>query len=614
MKKSTPIPILSILLLGLPSPVLSQELNERLEVEGAYEFDRLPAPRLDRLPQFERFQAGDSRLPYSLGGVAASFSPSAPDAPASVWGGSRPGFNPRGYLDMSLGSFLNSSLSAGYAFIRRSNEHLGVRLHHNSTSLWRPYGADSPERFSYQDCLGVDYSRTFKGKGTLDVSGQYHIGYFNYFGGDPVVRVPDPLRPPGGDDTSHPAGCAPTQTLNDASARIEWRSFRSAGPGNVWDAHAGARYFGYRTATRELDVALGGNFLHSWNSISSLGINAEGNILTYFSAPGMPHPPTYGGVSLTPFYRWRKNAMTLHAGADLDFTFNASGTDSESRYAIFHAAPDVRFNVAGRNVGFYVDLTGGTELHTLAATSQIDPYRNPQLISTRPTYTPIDANMGLDIFPFAGFRARINLQYKSTRNVWAGGWYSAMLDYGHAPSMPEMSFPADSNIEYGDGYQRYNLSGFGAGIEMSYVFGGLFRIEAEGAYTYQRDEIGIFNGLDRPRWVIHASARVNPLERLTLCLDYSYRGVRRIFATYIEQDTSGLHPGGAEADPAPKVKVAGMSLPDINSLDFMAEWKFNPRLAVSFEARNLLNRKHLLLPGLPSEGINFSGGIQWLFE
>lgn len=582
----------------------AQELNERLEVEGVYNRDKLPAYRLDRLPEFERFDAVESQLRYATRGVPANFSPSAPDAAATVWGAKRPDFNPRGYLDASLGSYLDASLSAGYRIIRDTERTLGVRLQHNSTSLWRPYGAQSPVRFSYQDMIGVDYSQIFRNKGRLSADVQYHLGYFNYYGGDPVIIGRS------GRGTEKPMAEAPTQTLNDVAFRIGFDS--ESNNSNSYYISLSGRYFGYRTATRETDLRIAGGYACNWTKSSALGVDVRGDLLLYGSAPEMPVVSDYGALFITPWYKWQKDNLLLKAGADIDFIFNANGASESEKYGVVHVAPDIRFDVAGKNVGFYVHLLGGTALHTLASTSDLDAYRNPQLFSTRPVYTPVDATIGLNIFPFSGFKANINMQYKVSRNIWAGGWYSSVLDYGHLP-IPGLDIPQGSIAEYGDGYQRYNLAGLGVGMDISYSLGDIFTIAAGGTYTPQRDKTGIFNGLDRPRWIVNAKLSVSPIKPLELAVEYRYRGVRRIYATWVDPEVSDLHPAGSEAATNPEVQVSSLRLADINMLNFNASWRFNQHFSINFQANNLINKKIEWLPGLPLEGITFAGGVQWLF-
>ena len=588
--------------------ISAQELQERLEVEGVYSQDKLPAYRLEKLPEFMRFNAAESRLQYASKGVTADFSPSAPDAAATVWGAKRDAFNPRGYIDLSLGSYLNSSLSAGYKILREERQTFGVRLQHNSTSLWRPYSAESPKRFSYQDRIGLDYSYIFPNKGILSADIQYRLGYFNYYGGDPVIREMISPRPSGDEITIKDK--APTQTLNDVAFKLGWEA--DGNEVHNYSIAFGGRYFAYRTATREMDLQLTGGYAYSWSRSSMLGVDVSGDMLLYSSAEGMPVVSDYGAVTLTPYYNWERGNMLLRIGADIDMAFNADGATAGEKYGAFHIAPDLKFDVTGKNVGFYVHLLGGTRLHTLAYTSDLDPYRNPQLFSTRPVYTPIDANIGLNLFPFSGFKAAVNLQYRVSKNIWAGGWYNSVLDYGHLP-IPGIEIPQNAIAEYGDGYQRYNLAGLGVGVDISYSLRDILRISAGGTYTPQRSKTGIFNGLDRPRWVVNASIAVKPVNPLELKVEYNYRGVRRIYATWISTADTGLHPAGAEAAAAPEVEVSSLRMADINNLRFKATWKFNQHFSINFQADNLINKKIEYLPGLPLEGIVLAGGVQWLF-
>lgn len=568
--------------------VQAQELNERLEVQGKYEYEKLPVNRLDRLPEFKYFQVGDNKLAYTTQGVPAEFVPSSPDAVATVWGGRRSDFNPRGYLNLSLGSWLNSDLSAGYSIIRKDNEHLGIRLQHNSTSLWHPDGNDSPKRFSYQERIGADYYKDFAHLGSLSASLQYHLGYFNYYGCNPAWRIPNTPRPAEKYTQADPE--CPTQTLNDVAARVEWLSNRNEEAKNIWNIALGTRYYCYRTATRELDIILDGGFAHVWNkgkSINQIGIDLRGDYFNYTSAPHIVNPHSYGALFLTPFYRWQKKNLTFRAGADLDLTFNASGLDKDSHYGAFHAAPDVRFDVSGKKMNFYIHLLGGTELHTLASTSQLDPYRNPQLLSTLPTYTPFDGNLGVEISPFSGFKAKLNLQFKVTRNVWAGGWYTVYLNYAHLGELLYPEIEDYSDFEFDEGYERYNLAGFGVDVDLKYDYGDVFSVMFAGQYSPQGDKRGIFNGLDRPRWILNAGLSGSPLKSLTLGLNYQYRGVRVVYP--------------------------GLRLKDINRIDFKASWKFNQHFSIYFKVDNLLNQNVWILPCLKGEGIVFAGGLQWLF-
>lgn len=632
-----------------PGYALAQDLHESVEVDGTFMRDVIKPERISILPAIMDVKPSGGVLNYEEQAIPAQFSPSAPAIPVMVWGAQRDYIPAKGYINLSLGSWLNSNLSAGFNPISRSGEYLALRLQHNSTSLWQPWKNSkflhdnlpdnlakniSGKRYSYQEAIGVDYSRLFAGKGLLAISAQYHIGCFNYYGMMPF----SPLASSSGFNNQQERKM-PSQTLNDFAFRAEWSSEKLASPniysdkkGIGWSAAAGVRHFAYRTATRETDIILSGKVTSRVGEHSRAGLDARGDILLYGNHAGATvypggaiadTPDNYGALFLTPYYEYRKNSLMMRIGVNLDFTFNASGYNPCTHYGVLHAAPDVRFDVIGKKASFYLHLLGGQKLQTLAATSGVDPYRNPALESTLPVYSPIDANIGVSATPFAGFEGRLNLRYKATRYAPMDGWYSALLNYGETP-MPGLELPANATPAYGLSGERYNLSGIGVDLHMAYSPADIFRIAASGSYTPQRLTSGIFNGLDRPRWILDAKAMVKPIKSLLLTLGYEYRGVRNIVTSYITATTrvgsgssaiggngNANQPGNgsnaADADKAPD--CAKLRLPDITRLYFDARWDITSKIALSFRADNLLNSRVEYLPCLPGEGITFMGGV-----
>lgn len=609
-------PLLALPLLLIPAKAGAQ-LHESVNVDGTYLRDVLHPDRINRLPRLSHFSMGETPLEYATAGVKADFDPLAPVIPATAWGASRRGLPTTGYLDLSMGSYLNSSLSFGIGLLRRPEQRLDLRLQHNSTSLWHPFGDLTGARISYAENLGLSYARRFRNMGIFTASAQYHLGYFNYYGIDPEIIG---LTSSAHEYNTDPARfMAPTQTLNDAALRLGWSSDPEGEWPVDWNAGAGMRYFGYRTGTRETEISLNGGVSAPIAGNSRVGADADLRFLCYSEGKSSPAPlmapDSYSALTISPYYKWQKRNLSLRAGVDLDLTFNADGYTPTSHYSALHASPDIRFDVAARNVGFYVHLTGGTELHTLAAMSQLDPYRNPHLESTRPIHTPFDANIGVNLTPFSGFSAELNVQYKSTSGVPLGGWYMAMLNYGDE-AMPGLSLPAGVEPVYGTGLQRYSLSGLGASLKLAYRPADIFAIEARGSYTPQHDKTGIFNGLDRPRWILDASVELSPVKQLTVGVKYGYRGVRRIFMGYTDETGAPeLLPGGASPSESaePRLELSSMRLPDITDLSAHVRWDVTPKFSLRFEAANLLGHREVILPMQPSEGVTFAGGLQWLF-
>lgn len=596
---------LAALLTAVSALPLCAQLHESVNVEGTYLRDILHPDRINQLPKLSNFRISDSVLHYALQGVPAEFDPQSPPLSATAWGAERNADKRIGYLDFAAGSYLNMSLDFGVGIIRQQDQRLDLRLNHYSTTLWKPFGELTDPRQSYDENIGLRYTKIFKGIGTLSVSGQYHLGFFNYYGVDPTI-----LHTQRDAEPYHFA----TQTLNDAAFKAEWNSSRGISTPIDWHASAGARYFGTRTATRETDISLAGGVAKNFGDAHRAGIDAHLNSLIYSEGSQGTAPDNYTALELNPFYRWRSGKVQFRIGADLDMTFNADGKTADTHFGAVHIAPDIRFDVASRNAGFFIRVTGGTELHTLAAMWQLDPYRNPHLESTMPVYTPVDAVIGTDFTPFQGFTAGISLRYKVTSNVPMDGWYMAMLNYGVNP-IPGLEIPAGLQPMYGQGFERYNLSGFGAEVKLNYKPSDIFEIHANGFYTPQNNRTGIFNGLDRPRWLADAGFEVAPLKSFRFGADFEYRGVRRIYTGYYNPDESNLTPGGSrpEPDSSVKMKVASLRLPDICRLSAHITWSLSSNFSLRVDADNLLCRRFTLLPMMPTERLTLMGRMQWLF-
>ena len=96
--------------------------------------------------------------------------------------------NQRGYLDLGAGTHLNILTSAGYRFIDKEEEKLGVWLQHNSTWIGKNTSEliDQPSHRNKQrfndNLVGASWTKNL-GKGILGVDGRLHFDSFNYYGG-----------------------------------------------------------------------------------------------------------------------------------------------------------------------------------------------------------------------------------------------------------------------------------------------------------------------------------------------------------------------------------------------------------------------------------------------
>ena len=596
-KTGMPRKLLCAMLMAMPV-CASAQLTGAVTVEGDYLPDILHPDRINMLPPMERFSSKPTQLEYSLGATGANFSPAFLPLPSTAWDADRTVESNRGYLRLRLGSWLNSNLSAGYNALHTDADNVSIWLQHNSTSLWRPFGADTPQRWSYQESLGADWRHTFKGLGVLEAALQYRVGCFNYYG----FVTPD--------------NRFLTQTLNDAAFRIDWTSDRDVKRGSQYNATLRGRAFNYRIGDREFDLGLSGGYSFVWDAGSRLGIDADIDVLLYsqskeaeplyrYEASGAPRD--YALITLTPFYAWQKRNMSLRLGLDIDIAAKADGTAADRYYGALHFAPDVRFDVRGRRIGFYASATGGSRLQTLASLSDADPYRMPWLATTCPVYTPIDAALGVEFGPFSGFSAALSASFRNSRHIDFGGWFAALLNYGFG-RYPGLEMPSGGTPTYGTTRQGISLAGVSVGLDLRYSLGDRLSVSAGGTFQPQNGKTGFFNGYDRPKVTADASLRYRPIDRLTLGLEYNYRGLRKIYTG------CNLSAGGnVIVDKDATEGFGSVKLSDQHTLNFSASWQFNRMLSVDFRADNLVSPGGELLPGLRRDGRTFYGGVSIIF-
>lgn len=609
--------ILALALLGAIAPGAMAQYDQDISVEGKYVPEFIARDRIGLFPKPVKFPMETSSLSYSLTGVPADFTPEAVAMPATGWRATRDRAAARGYVDLGLGSWLQSTLSAGYRIIDTRESTLGVRLQHNSTSLWKPEVSEAmadTRMWRYDESLGLYGNHTFDGKGRLDAAVDYHIGNFNYYGYDPASLISEAVNVYRDDD-------APTQTLNDVSARIGWHSI-SDGDNIAWNVGAGARYFGFRrmytpggfgktapdatTGGRETRVDLTGGVVFPTSTKSRLGIDLDASLLAYgkyearggISDAALPEAPdTYGMVTLTPYYRFTRSRLDIRIGARVDLAFNA-GPEAD-RYGTFHIAPSVKLDFNAGPMVLYVHADGGSRLHTLAACNEYDYYQQPALYATTPVYTPLDARVGVAFGPFSGFHAGADIAYRTSRGEYFGGWYQLALNGRYvADGLPDMIDGRTVVYDY-SADNKSNLSGFSIGVNAGYDAGRYFRIEAEGRYQRQDGKTGYFNGYDRPEWTAAVTVETNPWSTLRFKIGYDLRAMRMMPVAARFADTSALNGSFTVMN----------RLPNMSMLNFGASYGITRDFDVWVQADNLLCRDEVYLPGLPEPGLRLSAGI-----
>lgn len=322
-------------------------------------------------------------------------------------------------------------------------------------------------------------------------------------------------------------------------------------------------YLAYDRGPREWNLSAGAGYDYRLNSLNSLGIDLQGDFL--FPRGDVRN---YGNVALTPAYRFANGRFSLKAGVKADISYDATGKLPGEKFGTLHVAPDVSLQYRVTDaVGVFASATGAVTPSTIGFAWDTDPFWTPWQYSPRPVYSPVDARGGVEIGPFYGFSLSASVRYAAARNVPLEAW-SGLPDSRGA-----------------------RLHGFGFGGRVSYSYGSVVAVNLEGTYTPQHGTRGIFNGFDRPRWVLDASVSARPIRKLGIEAGYDYRGVRNCYG----RDASG--------------NLEATRLPDITGLHARVGYFILDNLELYCKGENLLNRRVELLPGLDSRGIAVSGGV-----
>lgn len=624
------------LLMAIPTTNASAQFNQSISVEGKYVPEYFNIDRINTFPQQYKFSLETKPLNYDGKSVPANFQPKLLPMIATGWRDTRTYSQNRGYLDLGAGSWLNSTLSAGYRFVDKEQTQAGAWLQHNSTSLWKPkleYGDPETKQFRYDETIGIYASHTFTDKGTLQGAISWHYGHFNYYGFAPLgATINDQL-----------SLTAPKQNLNDVSVNIGWNPVVKKDDIN-WYANVGLRHFGYNNLTmmsknagaqtnssllfpyrkdftpvRETNINLNAGFVFplSEKSVWGADLNFDQFVFSKINTDNFPvgvqftldpvyQPAGYFLAALKPYYRFAKDKLLVKVGADIDISSGAQNL--YDKYSTFHIAPDVKLDYNASPVNLYLHLSGGSRIHSLASNYEYDYYQTPTILSTIPVFTPLDGQVGISFGPFSGFSAGAEFAYRISRGEYLGGWYMAALNNGDSPfgNLPETinvnSLPYSLSYRYITG-ETYNIHGYSLGINASYDLGKILKAMAKANYQPQNGEEGYFNGYDRARWLLDIAVESNPWSSLKIKASYNYRGVRTIY-------TNARNRGGLIMD---ERILEGLRMKDITSLNLGASYGITDNFDIWVQADNILNRHTEILPYQPQQGIRAYVGVSLKF-
>lgn len=554
-----------------------QSLDESISVEGRYAAEVIRMERLASFPRPFPVEMPGMQLDYDLQPLNSPFRPSfypLPLPPTADKGD-------RGYVDFSMGSWLDTRLDAGIWILppnEKSPWRLGAWLGHDGTSLWRwkSDGAESSKRKDYDQNIGLTAARRLSNGQEITASAEYRLHYFNYF----------------------TAPSDPSQTINSFDADVNWVS----APGVSLTHRLGVAYnhFSYRSSplfprqagiepSRQDVVSVAGfigtaDWVKPTSSNGKLssapgGMSLGGDLTGVFGNNG-----SYGLLTLMPAYHAVWRGVRLKAGVNVDFSLKAG--DVAEPFSAIHLSPDLAAIYPAENFTIFIKAQGGSELQTLKARDAITQWADPHQVSHCPLFSPIDATLGFNAGPSSetlkGLYGGVSLRWKAVDHLPLYGWYPLALRLGQ-------SVGTAMAVEQSD---LTSLHGLAVEANIGWSYRRIVNIEMTGAYTPQHGSRGFFNGADRPRWVVEGLLKVSPISRLTLTLGADWRGVRRLWG---------------EGD------LYGMRIPDWFSMHFDARWQLLRKLEIGVGLYNLTDRRNFILPALPSEGLTAAGLISLRF-
>lgn len=592
--------VITYLLVGIAAlPAASQEkLEGTLYVEGEYVPTVVRQDKIHLLPQKVSFELPTFRPEPATGLLTGNYVPGYNALPAPVWQGAAAEYPWRGYLYGGIGSYLNSTLSAGYRMVATDATKADIWFQHTGTSLFKPRICDRDlKRYRYDERLGLRVSHRFSA-GTLTADAHYHLGFFNYYGvstpHSSLIVMPPRMEAKQTDET-------PKQTLNDARLRASWQSVNNSSL--QWRAGADVSYFGYQhyytpdgphlawmqwDGQRELQVNAGAGLDAKLGSRSALTADVIFTNVSYNKCGAQDRSGSLQTVRIAPAYRYTADRFSARLGVVADITGGAgkalqTGLEKQD-YSTFHIAPDVRLSYQGRGWNATLSATGGQQLQTLRNDVQEDYYQAPKMDYIMPAFVPVEGKLRIGYNGSERFRAGIDVTYLTVRHLYLGGWYMYSIS-GYQPVITTV-VP-----------QHGNVAGFSLGLDAQWQPFDMLTLRGRGTYQPQKgDGAGFFNGYDRPRWTADIAADVRPIKNLTLTPSYRYRGVRNIYQRF-----------------GPLQDMQATRLPDICNLSFSARYRISRAVSVFGEADNLLCRRVTLLPCQLMEGFNFLVGADVQF-
>ena len=149
--------------------------------------------------------------------------------------------------------------------------------------------------------------------------------------------------------------------------------------------------------------------------------------------------------------------------------------------------------------------------------------------------------------------------------------------------------------------QKYEISGWKAGVQLGYNYNGIVDAKASFQYSPQDQKKGYRTGFDRAEMIADVQVKVTPIKPLAITLGYELRANRCYYNYYGSIGTPPIESWGRE------------ELDNVNRLSLDASYQINKTVGVFVNANNLLNQKWDEFVGMGVQQINALAGVNIMF-
>ncbi len=292
---------------------------------------------------------------------------------------------------------------------------------------------------------------------------------------------------------------------------------------------------------------------------------------------------SYHAIKLQPYYAYEGNRFQIHLGVNLDFC--------AGKGKVFLPSPNVTFEA--KLTPTWLALYGGAvgEYATQSVREHFGYLRYlyaEKEIMTRAnrTYTPINAFLGFKIRPHANLLMDIYADYRYTK-----------YDVFFCPDTDDSNNPTGYFNLVSTPYQRWQI-----GARFHYHYQDIVFVSLNGFYN-------IWTGIDQAFSNLYALPHNHMLDRPTWGINLRIDGkIDSKWSVY----TVNYFSGGSyilNLDPFPMA----MSAKPVIDVNLGAQYNVNKWLSCYIQLNNIIHRKHDIVYGYQTQGINFLLGVSYAF-